>query len=135
MISIDEVTGEVPPVFLAFWIQHGTEKKTNKMKKKSLNKEPWFVANGCIWLEIKCERKDVRLLRKFLAHFMITHTKVVLGAKAVYIAFKKNRMTQVEINKKQRQKQIHCKYTNNTNLQELRVIENLSPATFLDSTH
>ena len=107
---------EFPSTFLVFQIQLSTEKKTKEMKKKSLNKEPGFVANGCIFLEIKCKRKHVSLFRKVLAHLMTNHAKNVLGAKAAHIPFKKKKTSQVDINVNQLQKRIHCKFTKNTTL-------------------
>ena len=90
-ISVDGMAEEAPPHLSCFRIQHGTEKKTKEMKKKSLNKEPWFVANGCLFPEIKCERKHVGLFQKVLAHFMTNHAKGGLGANIAYIPFKKRK--------------------------------------------
>ena len=91
------------------------------------------MTNDSIWLEIKCERKHVRLFWKSLAHFMINHAKDVLGAKLAYITFKKKRTTHVDINKNHRQKRIHCKYMKSNTLQELRGIETCASKQSLDS--
>jgi hypothetical protein len=125
-VTVNELEAGVPPIFLVFRIQRGTGKNAKEIKKKSLNNEPWFVANGCMFLGMKCEVKHVGLLRKIIAQFMTNHSKDVLGAKAVYVTFKKRKMSQVEINILQRQKRIHCKYMKNITLQELKGIENLS---------
>ena len=78
---------------------------------------------------MKCEVENVGLLPKIFSHFMTNHAKGVLGDRAVYIALKKRKISQVEININQRQKRIHCKYMKNITLQELKGIENLCTQT------
>ena len=80
------------------------------MKKKSLNKEPWFLDNGYVFLEMKCKVKHLRLIWKILAHFMMNHAKDVFGDRAVYIPFKKGKTGQVELNIQQHQKRLHCRH-------------------------
>ena len=66
----DVLAHGLPPIFFAYRVQRGMEKKTKEMKAKSLNKDEWFWDNGCVWLEMKCEVKSLVFLWRVLAHFI-----------------------------------------------------------------
>ena len=119
----------LPSLFFAFRLQRGIEKKTKEMRAKSLNKDEWFLANGIVWLEIKCELRTQIILTKVLAHFEKHHFKDVCGTKAVLIPFRRGKPRQVDIDVLQRQKRIHCKYLQNTQLRVLTGFENMCKET------
>ena len=127
--SPDTLANGLPPIFFAYRVQRGTEKKTKEMKAKSLNKDEWFRDNGIVWLEMKCEVRTLSTLIKVLAHFEKNHVRDVFGARACVIPFRRGKPRQTDIDILQHQKRLHCQYMKNTQLRVLKGVENMCKQT------
>jgi hypothetical protein len=88
-VTPDALTDGLPSIFFLYQIKCGTVKNTRETKARSLNKDQWFLNNGCICLELKYEVKNLGLLWKFVSRFKENYAKDVFGGRVFVISSKK----------------------------------------------
>ena len=63
-ISISDLAATLPRIHYAFKVLRGAENTTKEIKTLSLNGDEWFWSNGCVMLEMRCDKTFMTLLCK-----------------------------------------------------------------------